>query len=152
MVSFLANGCAVGGAINAFVHGGNTFALGASVASVLGNTDNRPLTLQAPQSTIKLLVDPANGDDGLRITYASDGTVLGTSPNTINGTRANSVAGGVNGATIAGGGYNASRNQVTADFGAVGGGYGNRAGQEAVVGGGGGNEATGGRNHWRRQL
>ena len=40
VVSFLANGCAVGGAINAFVHGGNTFALGAGAPSVLGNTDN----------------------------------------------------------------------------------------------------------------
>ena len=38
VVSFLANGCAVGGAINAFVHGGNTFALGttATTASVVG--------------------------------------------------------------------------------------------------------------------
>jgi|GEM_PF-4127421 len=60
VVSFLAKGCAVGGAINAF-------ALGAGVPSVRGNNDKRPLTLQAPQSTIKLLVDPANGEDGLRI-------------------------------------------------------------------------------------
>ena len=102
VTSFLANGCAVGGAINAFVHGGNTFALGAGVASVLGNNDNRPLTVQAPQSTIKLLVDPANGDDGLRISYANNSGFV--SPNTINGSRDNSVAAGSTGATVAGGG------------------------------------------------
>lgn len=144
VVSFLANGCAVGGAINAFVHGGNTFALGAGVASVLGNNDTRPLTVQVPQSTIKLLVDPANGDDGLRISYAVDGTIA-ISPNTINGSRVNIVAAGVIGATIAGGGVGGSipsGNQVNVNNGAVGGGRGNRANSpNAVVAGGVGNTA-----------
>ncbi len=143
VVSFLANGCAVGGAINAFVHGGNTFALGAGVASVLGNNDNRPLTIKAPQSTIKLLVDPANGDEGLRIAYTTDGTAFGTSPNTLNGSRVNSVSVGVVGATIAGGGYNGGGNQVTGRYGTVGGGHLNTAGQHAVVAGGDVNQATG---------
>ena len=141
VVSFLANGCAVGGAINAFVHGGNTFALGAGVASVLGNNDNRSLTFKAPKSTIKLLVDPANGDDGLRITYGGFGPTA--SPNTINGSRDNSVAAGVQGATIAGGGYPYYGSQVTANYGTVGGGFYNVAGDTAVVAGGYGNRATG---------
>jgi hypothetical protein len=141
VTSFLANGCAVGGAINAFVHGGNTFALGAGVASVLGNNDNRPLTLKAPQSTIKLLVDPANGDDGLRISYATFSGVA--SPNTINGSSDNSVAAGLTGATVAGGGRLSERNQVTGHYGTVGGGYGNVAGRNSVVAGGDYNQATG---------
>ena len=141
VTSFLANGCAVGGAINAFVQGGNTFALGAGVASVLGNNDNRPLTIQAPQSTIKLLVDPANGDDGLRISYANNGGFV--SPNTINGSRVNIVAAGITGATVAGGGRPGEPNQVTGTYGTVGGGYGNVAGQNSVVAGGDFNQATG---------
>jgi len=151
VTSFLANGCAVGGAINAFVHGGNTFALGAGLPSVLGNNDNRPLTVQAPQSTIKLLVDPANGDDGLRITYATNDPV--TSPNTINGSRVNTVAVGVVGATIGGGGFAISAaavtapNQVNAIFGTVGGGRSNSVtSQNAVVGGGISNTAGSGSN------
>ena len=174
VVSFLANGCAVGGAINAFVHGGNTFALGAGVASVLGNTDNRSLTLRAPQSTIKLLVDPANGDDGLRITYATEGAPVfpTVAPNTINGSRANSVAAGVFGATIGGGGVvdpvggsfpnqvnqqhgtvsGGRSNSVTGAFGVVGGGLSNTAGSGSnsvsgqTVGGGAENVASGSRS------
>ncbi len=130
------------GPANAFVQGGNTFsALGAGVASVLGNNDNRPLTIKAPQSTIKLLVDPANGDDGLRISYATSGGFV--SPNTINGSRVNSVAAGITGATVAGGGRPGEPNQVTGTYGTVGGGFGNRAGQNSVVAGGDFNEATG---------
>ncbi len=128
------------GPANAFVQGGNTFsALGAGVASVLGNNDNRPLTIKALQSTIKLLVDPANGDDGLRISYATDGNATFITPNTINGSRVNAVAALTVGATIAGGGSavpSASSNQVTSIFGTVGGGLGNSAGQYAIVAGG----------------
>jgi hypothetical protein len=133
------------GPANAFVQGGNTFsALGAGVASVLGNNDNRPLTIKAPQSTIKLLVDPANGDDGLRISYAPDGTAFfGPSPNIVNGSGSNSVASGQVGATIAGGGFVGGGNQVTGYFGTVGGGVSNTAGQNAVVAGGVSNQATG---------
>jgi len=141
VVSFLANGCAVGGAINAFVHGGNAFALTAGVPSLLGNTDSRPLTIQAPQSTIKLLVDPANGDDGLRISYVNNGGFV--SPSTVNGSRDNSVAAGITGATVAGGGQPGGPNQVTARYGTVSGGYANVAGQQSVVAGGDNNQATG---------
>jgi hypothetical protein len=150
-VSFLANGCAVGGAINAFVHGGNTFALAPGVPSLLGNTDSRPLTIKAPQSTVKVLVDPANGDDGLRISYATDSAYL--APNTISGSRANSVAVGVAGATIGGGGHasppvpfnDLSPNQVNANYGTIGGGIANLVtGRAAVVAGGVGNTAGSG--------
>jgi hypothetical protein len=151
VTSFLANGCAVGGAINAFVHGGNTFALGAGIPSVLGNNDNRPLTIKAPQSTIKLLVDPATGDDGLRISYATTGP--GKSPNTINGSRVNSVAAGTVGATIGGGGFvdpvaiKTYPNQVNANFGTVGGGQDNTVSSPgAVVAGGQFNTAGSGSN------
>ncbi len=143
VTSFLANGCAVGGAINAFVQGGNTFALGAGIASVLGNNDNRPLSVQAPQSTIKLLVDPVNGDDGLRISYANGG-FSSVSPNTINGSRVNSVGAGVFGATIAGGGLPSSPNTVTASLGTVGGGIANNVSDMlSVIGGGEFNAASG---------
>ena len=131
------------GLANAFVHGGNTFALGAGVASQLGNNDNRPLTLKAPQSTIKLLVDPANGDDGLRISYATSS--FGPSPNTIDGSRLNSVTAGVIGATIGGGGsvgLSGLPNRVNARFGTVNGGRGNQAtSSDSVVAGGIGNTA-----------
>lgn len=141
VTSFLANGCAVGGAINAFVQGGNAFALGAGVPSLLGNTDSRPLTIQVPQSTIKLLVNPAAGNDGLRISYATDG--FAQSANTLNGSRVNSLAAGVVGATIGGGGLIqpssgfSGPNQANANYGAIGGGYGNKVtGLSGVVGGG----------------
>ena len=139
VTSFLANGCAVGGAINAFVHGGNMFALGAGVASVLGNNDNRPLTVKAPQSAIKLLVDPANGDDGLRISYATNGTVR--SPNTVQGSMMNSAAPGVLGGTIAGGGFftpisDPEPNEVLGHFGSIGGGANNSVGPYGAVAGG----------------
>ncbi len=149
VTSFLANGCAVGGAINAFVQGGNAFTLGSGVPSLLGNTDVRPLTIQAPQSTVKLLVDPANGDDGLRISYGnftSFPSVL-LAPNTINGSRANTITAGKLGATIAGGGNildtSVAGNQVVDNFGTVGGGFSNSAAHSAVVAGGVENGATG---------
>lgn len=53
----------------------------------------------------------------------------------------NSIAAGVKGATVAGGGQNGSPNRVTGDFGAVGGGEGNTAGEGSVVAGGEGNTA-----------
>ena len=131
------------GPANAFVHGGNTFALGAGVASVLGNNDSRPLTIKAPQSTIKLLVDPANGDDGLRITYVNNQGIV--APNTINGSRNNGFASGIYGSTVAGGGYNdiGRGNQVTGSHGSIGGGHSNVAGQNSVVSGGTSNQAVG---------
>jgi hypothetical protein len=67
-----------------------------------------------------------------------------TSPNLIGGYRGNSVGVGVVGAVIGGGGDNAYPNQVTADYGTIGGGFGNAAsGDDATVGGGYDNIASG---------
>jgi len=75
-----------------------------------------------------------------------------TSPNLIGGVSFNSVTSGVKGATIGGGGANLFRNQVTDDYGVVGGGRINLAGNDAdgtddatfaTVGGGQSNIASG---------
>jgi hypothetical protein len=75
------------------------------------------------------------------------------SPNLIGGSKENVVTSGVVGATIGGGGSGAGGNQVTDDYGTVGGGAVNKAGDStgttsdsnyATVGGGVGNTASGG--------
>jgi hypothetical protein len=75
-----------------------------------------------------------------------------TSPNVIGGYSDNSVASGVYGATIGGGGATGFTNRVTDSYGTVGGGYSNLAGDNAgttddrawaTVGGGEGNSARG---------
>jgi hypothetical protein len=74
----------------------------------------------------------------------------GSSPNLIGGYSENQVKAGVYGAAIAGGGYSLNANWVTDNFGAIGGGAGNRAGNNtgttgdasyATVAGGAGNTA-----------
>jgi hypothetical protein len=98
----------------------------------LGTTDNQPLEFRV------------NGARGFRIEpTATNGAV-----NIIGGSLSNSVAPGVVGATIGGGGavnYDDSvlSNRVTADFGVISGGGGNVAGNFGVVGGGLFNQATG---------
>lgn len=89
VTSFLANGCAVGGAINAFVQNGNAF----GAPAVLGTTDGQPLTVGV------------GGGNGLRIVPS----LVANSPDVINGAAANKVlpvSGNtdVGGNTIAGGG------------------------------------------------
>ena len=59
-----------------------------------------------------------------------------TSPNLIAGFGGNTVTARVVGATISGGGESGNSNQVTHDFGTVGGGQANRAGCSSTVGGG----------------
>jgi hypothetical protein len=95
-----------------------------------------------------------NGARGLRIDPASDG--INQSPNVIGGTADNSVTAGVFAATIGGGGRSsppdaATANRVTDDYGTVGGGADNQAGdgggsaedgELATVGGGLGNTAS----------
>jgi hypothetical protein len=75
-----------------------------------------------------------------------------TSPNLIGGYSGNWVTSGVKGATIGGGGESGHTNRVTDDYGTVGGGYSNRAGDAdadttdaayATVGGGKDNNASG---------
>ncbi len=151
ITSFLASGCALGGAINAWTLGGNAFGAG----GVIGTTDAFPVTLQSGGASVNVLVP---GGDGLRIVQSS----VVSAPNVINGSAANEVSAGVRGATIAGGGITdgtdpgygaAKRNRVTDIYGTVGGGWGNRAGDDtsapnsavgATVAGGLGNTAGGG--------
>jgi trimeric autotransporter adhesin len=61
--------------------------------------------------------------------------------NTINGYSGNTAAGGIIGATIAGGGQPGSNNLVNGDHGTVGGGFGNIAGEGSTISGGVGNTA-----------
>jgi hypothetical protein len=103
------------GPANVYVQGGNAF----GATAVLGTTDNNALDLRA---------------NGARVMRYEPGAV---SPNVIGGSPANSVAVGVRGATIAGGGVplgadpdfpDAALNRVFAVYGTVGGGIGNDAG------------------------
>ena len=61
--------------------------------------------------------------------------------NVLAGSSTNSVASGIDGATIAGGGLVGSPNRVNGDNGTVGGGEGNTAGEGSTVAGGSGNTA-----------
>lgn len=103
--------------------------LGGNAASIpganfLGTTDNQPLELKV------------NGGRAMRLEPALE------TPNVIGGVGANSVTPGVRGATIAGGGLPAFPNEVTADYGAVGGGTFNIAGAPwATIAGGRDNRA-----------
>jgi hypothetical protein len=100
----------------------------------LGTTDNVALELHV------------NGARGLRLEPDI------TSPNLIGGYSGNSVSAGVAGATVGGGGYGTAPNRVTDNYGTVGGGASNRAGDDAggtddteyaTVGGGFNNVASG---------
>ena len=139
--SFLANGCAVGGAINAFVQGGNEFAANAE----LGVNDAFPLNVRA------------FGYGGFRI---APNSLYSGRVNIIGGSPSNSIRAGVRGATIAGGGTPPSTeaplsgfgpNQALANFSTIGGGLRNQTGTSATtiddgfqtVGGGDSNRAFG---------
>jgi len=100
----------------------------------VGTTDDEPLELHV-NSARALRIEPH-----------------ATSPNLIGGYSGNNVTAAVHGATIAGGGGNASLNRVTDDYGTIGGGKNNQVGDNdgdatsapyAVVCGGIDNEATG---------
>jgi hypothetical protein len=135
----------VGGSAAAWLLGGNTGTTPGT--DVLGTTDAASLTLVV-NAVPALRLEPA---------YV---------PNLIGGYSGNSVTGGVRGATI-GGGASSDLNRVTDDYGTVGGGAGNQAGDGsgisfdtayatvgggldntasgdyATIGGGGGNTASG---------
>ena len=130
---------------NAFLHGGNAF----GATGVLGTVDDQPLEVRVNDSTVMRYVPGA------------------ASPNVIGGHAANAQNADAMGATIGGGGTATSPNRVTDNFGAVAGGWANRAGNDsgavsdathatvgggffnaagasgATVGGGAQNEATG---------
>ncbi len=97
-------------------------------AHFLGTTDNTSLELRV------------NGLRALRIEPRESG-LWGFAPNVIGGTPANSVGANNSGATIAGGGAPAFSNEVTGDFGVIGGGFGNVAGYFSTVAGGAENAA-----------
>jgi hypothetical protein len=107
----------------------------------LGTTDNRPLLLAA------------DGKRALQLEASSKvlsssalGSTTGSAINVLGGSSTNQILGNTIGATIAGGGYvsrswptgliRSHPNQVTDDFGTVGGGYGNQAADRTTVAGG----------------
>ncbi len=115
----------------------------------IGTTDAQPFVVRT-QNEPSLRIEPNVGNGGVVITS-----------NTLGGSSANSLTPGVRGATIGGGGVPAdsdpelgsgSPNRITDHYGTVGGGFGNRAGDDAeplfgapfaTVGGGRGNTANG---------
>lgn len=105
----------------------------------IGTTDNTTFNIRV------------NNVRAMRYQLNADGSGLWTNaPNVIGGSSINFASSGVVGATIGGGGGNdsltggaASANEVTADFGTVGGGLDNIAGYEATSGGGFENTASG---------
>jgi hypothetical protein len=123
VTSFLASGCALGGAINAWTLGGNAF----GVAGVIGSTDAFPVTLQSGGASANVLIP---GGNGLRIL----GSSIASAPNVVNGSSANAVAASPGGATVAGG----LNNTASGSFAVVVGGGGNTASAHGSFIGGGG--------------
>jgi hypothetical protein len=132
------------GALNplAWLLGGNS---GTTSSHFLGTTDNRPLELRV------------NNRRALRSSYAENTANGGDEYRSINmlgGADINEIGTGLVGATIGGGGWDAFTNidvpnRVLGDFGTVGGGFGNTAGEStfhhsaATVAGGERNTASG---------
>ena len=115
----------MGGAINAFVQGGNAF----GAAATVGTTDAFPLTVKSGGTAVSVLTGRG---DGLRIVEAVVGSVF-FAPNKINGDRLHSVAVSVIGATITGGGQEGGGadpvpNVVNQNYGTIGGGVKNTVG------------------------
>lgn len=101
----------------------------------LGTTDNNALTFTV------------NGVQAGQIQPTSPGSGLSDSPNVIFGSSVNTVASGLFGATVGGGGARGPTgnftNSVSGIFGTIGGGSSNTAGGGAFVGGGNANSANG---------
>jgi hypothetical protein len=106
--------------------GGNNLAAG----QFLGSTNNQPVEIRVNNFRV------------MQFAYAAN--AIGISPNVIGGSSANSVAPGIIGATIGGGGTSASSNFVNGNFGTIAGGELNVASNIiATVSGGLGNTASG---------
>jgi trimeric autotransporter adhesin len=105
--------------------------VGSSFTPFLGTTDaNDPLIFEVGGAVAGVIAGSGDG------TYPS-------SPNIVFGDFANTVATGIGGATIAGGGSTGNANSVQADFATVSGGVSNTAsGKYSTVSGGSDNEAT----------
>lgn len=126
VTSFLANGCAVGGAISAFTQGGNAF----GAPAVLGTTDGQALMLGI------------GGGTGVRIIPS---TTTGE-PNIIGGHADSGVSStAVKGAFVGGGGATGGApNSILANYGVIVGGAGNKVhGNYGALGGGAANQAGG---------
>ncbi|MFL7792399.1 MAG: tail fiber domain-containing protein, partial [Anaerolineae bacterium] len=103
---------------------------GAAAWLLGGNADTTPGTDVLGTTDAVSLTLVVSGTPALRLEPA-------TVPNLIGGYRGNSVTSGVEGATISGGGNSSHPNQVTADYGTIGGGEKNTAsGADATIGGG----------------
>jgi hypothetical protein len=103
----------------------------------LGTTDN---------SAFEIHVFNSNGsaNDGTgRVWRVEPSTGFLSSPNIIAGFQGNTIGAGIAGATISGGGTSGAVNEVTDNFGVVGGGAYNTASEFSVVSGGAFNLATG---------
>lgn len=111
-----------------------------------GNAGTNPTTNFVGTTDPVSLTLIVSGTAALRIVPATNPT-YGYVPNLIGGYRGNTVAAGVVGATIGGGGAGGAIHQVNGDFGTIGGGYHNTVciwsgcGVAATVGGGKNNTA-----------
>jgi hypothetical protein len=130
--SFLASGCATGGATNAWTQGGNAF----GATGVIGTRDSNDFVIVANNQRVGVF--KAGGAQ-----YGAD-IVLGSLYNQAGAQLNPTWVGGV-AATVSGGGNNSRPNSATAIGATVAGGIGNTANQQsATVSGGGGNTASGG--------
>src|SRR5262249_22047066 len=100
---------------------GGTACTTSPCANFIGTTDNTSFELRVNASRA-YRVEPATSNALGSPSFA---------PNNIAGFSGNSVTAGAGGTTIAGGGASGNLNVVTDDFGTVGGGAGNRAGDNS---------------------
>jgi hypothetical protein len=105
--------------------------------SLAGNAGTNPLTNFLGTTDNVSLTFRVNNIPALRLIPNA------TSPNIVGGHGGNNVSSGVYGAVINGGGYSSFPNLATANFGTIGGGYGNTVSSLATVGGGYSNSANG---------
>ena len=111
-----------GSAAQAWELGGNA----TSPGHFLGTTNDQPLELRVNNQRGWILIPNV------------------TSPNLVGGHESNTIGASVEGGTIAGGGTSAAPNEVSGNYGTIGGGKDNKAqGQASTVSGGQGNEALG---------
>jgi len=112
-----------------------------------GASGTNPLTNYLGTSDNQALVLRVNGVHALHLEPVTGGT-----PNLVGGEDSNTVTTGASGAVIGGGGTTTNPNRITDNYGTVGGGYGNRAGNNAgttsdanyaTVSGGAANTASG---------
>lgn len=127
-----------GGPNTTILESGDTITINSNSWGLTGNAGTTPGTHFLGTTDIVPLELRVNGARALRLEYADI-------PNIIGGYSGNSVAAGIYGATIGGGGRESGPNAVTAEatFGTIGGGFANTvSGYGNTVGGGGYNQAS----------